>query len=175
VGRWESYQKNFHGLCRIVVAFLRSHPDWRAEFVGSGLGSRRAPKGVRFFSSCSAQALARKMQSSRILVYASFYESFLLAGAEALCCGARVVGPSGLVTTRFFEFLSGPYDQRTPKKCISLAEKLENAAGRKPLSPATVRLVRRKLNPTRIAKRLIAFGGGRSLRNTQAAPTKKKP
>jgi glycosyltransferase involved in cell wall biosynthesis len=38
--------------------------------------------------------LARNMQESKMFLFSSRYESFLMSGVEALSCGCAVVGPS---------------------------------------------------------------------------------
>jgi hypothetical protein len=47
------------------------------------------------------------MRESRVFLFSSRYESFLLAGAEALTAGCSVVGPAGLPSTSYFLEFSG--------------------------------------------------------------------
>jgi len=46
------------------------------------------------------------MQESKIFLFSSRYESFCLAAAEAMSCGCRVLGPSGLDATHFYDGLT---------------------------------------------------------------------
>ncbi len=103
VGRWESYQKNLPLLLKTLVAFLRSSPDWTALVVGSGLPANSPHPRIRFSPALPARELARHMQSSKIFLSSSHYESFGLSAAEATQCGCQVVAARlcALATTAY--------------------------------------------------------------------------
>jgi len=93
VGRWESYQKNLPLLLKTLRAFLDKNPPWTALVVGSGLPAKSPHPRITFLPPLSPLDLARHMQNSKIFLSTSRYESFGLASAEALSCGALVVAP----------------------------------------------------------------------------------
>lgn len=100
VGRWDAYQKNRALLLSTLSTFLRRHPDWAGIVIGSGLASLPPHPRIKFVPAMAAASLAETMGKSMILFFTSHYESFLLAGAEALVAGCSVVGPETLVATR---------------------------------------------------------------------------
>jgi glycosyltransferase involved in cell wall biosynthesis len=94
VGRWESYQKNLPLLLRTLCDFLDKNPTWTSVVIGSGLPTVSPHTRITFLSSTGPNQLARHMQESKIFLFSSRYESFLMSGVEALSCGCAVVGPS---------------------------------------------------------------------------------
>ena len=100
VGRWQAYQKNLPLLLATLQAFLDRHADWSGLVVGTGLDFPPPHPRLKFVAGLPATLLAEEMKSARILLFASRYESFLLAGAEALVAGCSVVGPETLVATQ---------------------------------------------------------------------------
>lgn len=103
VGRWDSHQKNFALIIRVLERFLRTKSDWTCDLVGyipavyrikyyeplpSDLKKRINLRGVIPHSEIIDLAY-----SAKIFLMASRYESFGIAAAEALCCGCSVVGP----------------------------------------------------------------------------------
>ncbi len=100
VGRWHAYQKNLPLLLSTLRVFLERHPDWSAIVVGSGLQQSAHHSRIGFAQRLTPADLAVQMGTSRIFLFSSRYESFLLAGAEALVAGCSVVGPETLVATR---------------------------------------------------------------------------
>ena len=94
VGRWESYQKNLPLLLRTLCDFLDKTPTWTSVVIGSGLPTVSPHPRITFLSSTGPNQLARHMQESKIFLFSSRYESFLMSGVEALSCGCAVVGPS---------------------------------------------------------------------------------
>lgn len=100
VGRWESYQKNLPLLISTLAAFLDLHPDWSGVVVGSGLRTTPSHPRMEFLPGVPPASLAKTMETAMIFLFSSRYESFLLAGAEALVAGCSVVGPETLVATR---------------------------------------------------------------------------
>jgi glycosyltransferase involved in cell wall biosynthesis len=91
VGRWGSYQKNFPLLLETLLSFLSRNPGWTALIVGSGLPPHPRYPRIRFCPPLQPRRLARAMQSSKIFLSSSRYESFGLAAAEAALCGCRVI------------------------------------------------------------------------------------
>jgi hypothetical protein len=61
--------------------------------IGSGLPTKSPHPRITFLSSTAPNQLARHMQESKIFLFSSRYESFLMSGVEALYCGCAVVGP----------------------------------------------------------------------------------
>jgi len=107
VGRWESYQKNLPLLLKTLRAFLNHNPDWTSLVIGSGLPAKSPHSRITLLPSLTPKYLARLMRESRVFLFSSRYESFLLAGAEALTAGCSVVGPAGLPSTSYFLEFSG--------------------------------------------------------------------
>ena len=93
VGRWESYQKNLPLLLKTIRTFLDKNPTWTSLVIGSGLPAKSPHPQITFLPPLSPPDLARHMQESMIFFFSSRYESFGLAAAEALSCGALVVAP----------------------------------------------------------------------------------
>jgi glycosyltransferase involved in cell wall biosynthesis len=94
VGRWGSYQKNLPLLLKTLRAFLDKNPTWSSLVIGSGLPTKSPHPRITFLPPLSPSDLARHMQESKIFLFSSRYESFLMSGVEALFCGCAVVGPS---------------------------------------------------------------------------------
>ena len=102
VGRWESYQKNYPELLRLLRDFLSREATWSSIVVGTTPPPQTHHPRIRHFPFLSPKHLARLMRESRVFLFSSRYESFLLAGAEALTAGCSVVGPEGLPSTSYF-------------------------------------------------------------------------
>jgi len=100
VGRWHTYQKNLPFLLSVLRIFLERHPDWSGMVVGPGLKQLSPHPRIDFTQNLPPADLAERMRASRIFLFSSRYESFLLAGAEALGAGCSVVGPETLVATQ---------------------------------------------------------------------------
>ena len=94
VGRWDSYQKNLPLLLKTLRAFLDKNPSWTSLVIGSGLLPKSPHPRITFLPPLPPPDLARHMQDSKVFFFSSRYESFLIAGVEALACGCAVVGPS---------------------------------------------------------------------------------
>ena len=100
VGRWQTHQKNLPLLLATLRAFLDRHADWEGLVVGTGLAFPPPHPRMKFVPGLAPDRLAEEMRAARILLFSSRYESFLLAGAEALVAGCSVVGPETLVATQ---------------------------------------------------------------------------
>jgi len=109
VGRWESYQKNLPALRRRLATYLAAHPSWQSWVVGTGLPAKSGHPQICFSPPLPPQKLARLMQESKVFFFASRYESFCLAAAEAMACGCRVWGPAELDVTQFYKDLAASY------------------------------------------------------------------
>lgn len=133
-GRWGSYQKNLPALLGALGEFLRQSPDWEAEVVGSGLPHRSHLDRCHFFPAEPPSLLAQRFRTSKILLFSSRYESFLMAGAEALAAGCSVVGPISLVSADYFcSLVAGRSASQGPVSLGSLllAEKKAWSQGRR--------------------------------------------
>jgi glycosyltransferase involved in cell wall biosynthesis len=96
VGRWDSYQKNLPLLLKTLCSFLDKNPTWTSLVIGSGLRTKSPHSRITFVPPLSPLDLARHIQESKIFLFSSRYESFLMSGVEALSCGCAVVGPSDI-------------------------------------------------------------------------------
>jgi len=116
VGRWEARQKDWPLLRSTLEIFLDQHPDYEAMVFGSGTSSASPHRRLLLAGLASPEKIAECLQGSQILFFSSRYESFLLAGAEALCCGCSVVGPQEVVSSGYFASLCGgdPPSRRRP-------------------------------------------------------------
>jgi glycosyltransferase involved in cell wall biosynthesis len=127
VGRWNSWQKDWPLTRKALEIFLDRNPDYEAVIFGSGLP--KGSIGERLFSRgiCPQEEISKSLREAKILFFASRYESFLLAGGEALFSGCTVIGPGTIPSAFYFsEFFNGP----TPpgRTASSLAHALEAEA-----------------------------------------------
>ena len=127
VGRWNSWQKAWPLTRKALEIFLARNPDYEAVIFGSGLP--KGSIGERLFSRgiCPQEEISKSLREAKILFFASRYESFLLAGGEALCSGCTVIGPNNIPSAFYFsELIDGP----TPpeRTAAALASGLETEA-----------------------------------------------
>ena len=126
VGRWDSYQKNLPLLLKTLRAFLDKNPTWSSLVIGSGLPAKSPHPRITFLPSTSPEQLAPLMQESKIFLFSSRYESFLMSGVEALTAGCSVIGPVFSVSSNYFDsFVSDRHDfeNRLFLAALLLAEK----------------------------------------------------
>ena len=109
VGRWDCFQKNFPLLVKVLTEFLRIHPDWSADIVGtlpanwqSVIAQSDEFPRIRFLGRLEHREISTIYQRAKIFMISSRYESFNIAAAEALCCGCSVVGPADIGSVPFF-------------------------------------------------------------------------
>jgi glycosyltransferase involved in cell wall biosynthesis len=112
VGRWHSWQKDAPKLVKCLAEVLRREPGHHANVYGLGddivrkLVSR-LPLSIRTRIEISGPVppvvLLSAYRCSQIIFVPSRYESFHIATAEALCCGASAVGPPALPS--FIDFV----------------------------------------------------------------------
>ena len=157
VGRWQSHQKNLPLLLKTLVAFLRSSPTWTALVVGSGLPKNPPHTRIHFSPPLSSPVLAFHMQSSKIFLSSSRYESLGLAAAEAMACGCLSLGPPGLVSSDYFRSLANtPWPQKG-----NLLEELRAAAAfwesNREIGPAGACRIHDSLAPEVIASALLSL------------------
>lgn len=117
VGRWQALQKDWTLLQATLRIFLDRHPEFKAVIFGPGAPSSSPHSRMFLRGSVPPAEIARQLRSAQILVFSSRYESFLLAGAEALCCGCSVVGPKEVASAEYFaSFFGGSrLPRRTPR------------------------------------------------------------
>lgn len=111
VGRWESHQKNFPLLLRVLNDFLAVHQDWDAVLPGrshlqeENLLRRycaQTRNRIKIPGPLPNAEIQRHMAGSKIFLMASRHESFGIAAAEALCLGCSVVGPAHIPSIPWF-------------------------------------------------------------------------
>jgi len=118
VGRWQALQKDWPLLMATLRSFLAQRPEFEVVVFGPGAAYPSPHPRITLRGSAPANAIARELQAAQILFFSSRYESLLLAGAEALCCGCSVVGPREVVSADYFtSFFGGsPPAPRSPRK-----------------------------------------------------------
>ncbi|MCX6935854.1 MAG: glycosyltransferase family 4 protein, partial [Verrucomicrobia bacterium] len=152
IGRWDSYQKNLPLLLKTLRTFLNKNPSWISLVIGSGLPSKSPHPKITFLPSYPPADLARHMQESKIFFFSSRYESFLIAGVEALSCGCVVVGPSEIPVLGNDPL--PPKDSFFGSTFNLLTRKLQIASVSE--SPATSLIENARLSsPTTIAQRIL--------------------
>ena len=152
VGRWDSYQKNLPLLLKTLRAFLDKNPTWFSLVIGSGLPTKSPHPQITFLPPLSPPDLARHMQESKIFFFSSHYESFLMAGVEALSCGCTVIGPSEIPVHG--NAMLPPKDSLFGSTFNLLTEKLQIASVSE--SPATSLIENTRFSsPTTIAQRIL--------------------
>lgn len=117
VARWEDQrQKNPKALAQVAIRFLRDHPKYRWEVIGTGTehiehnlskisGSSLyadAIRRFRFLGNLPHHRVLEVMARSQIIFSPSRYEGFGIAVAEALCCGATLVGSRKVPCFEYF-------------------------------------------------------------------------
>jgi len=100
VGRWDSYQKRTPLLMECITKFLDSREDVRFRIFGTttpelNTWHARLPLAKRncviLEGLVPNDQLVAPFQSAKVILVSSAYESFHIASAEAICCGASVV------------------------------------------------------------------------------------
>ncbi len=159
VGRWQAYQKNLPFLLSTLRVFLERHPDWSAMVVGSGLKGASPQPRIDFIQNLASPELAEQMKLSKIFLFASRYESFLLSGAEALIAGCSVVGPETLVATQQLVEIQGcaPTSFRNPLERLE-AERQAWEKGNRDPSKISKR-ARAEFSSHAVAQRFISLAG----------------
>ncbi|MBK1827835.1 glycosyltransferase family 4 protein [Haloferula rosea] len=102
VGRWsDAAQKRPDLLMRVIEAASRRRKEYRFVIVGEPTTEleewhRALPPAIRERVELSGvvahEELVEVMKESRVLLVTSAFESFHISAAEALCCGATIVG-----------------------------------------------------------------------------------
>ena len=157
VGRWASYQKNLPLLIKTLLTFLDENPSWTSLVIGSGLPAKSPHPRITFLPPLPPPDLAQHMQWSKIFLYSSQYESFLMAGAEALTAGCSVVGPVFSVSSNYFDsFVFDRHDlgDRLSLAALLLAEKKAWSFGwRDPARISSCAL--QEFSPINVARRFL--------------------
>jgi len=100
VGRWDSYQKRTPLLMESITKFLDSRQDVRFRIFGTTTPElndwhMKLPSEKRHCVILEGlipnDQLVAPFQSAKVMLVSSAYESFHIASAEAICCGASVV------------------------------------------------------------------------------------
>jgi glycosyltransferase involved in cell wall biosynthesis len=152
VGRWDSYQKNLPLLLETLCTFLDENPSWSSLVIGSGLPTKSPHPRITLLSPLPPTDLARYMQESKVFFFSSHYESFLIAGVEALSCGCLVVGPSEIPVLGNDPL--SPKDTWGGSASSLLKRKIQIASISKP--PAASLMENARLSyPTTIAQRIL--------------------
>lgn len=127
VGRWQALQKDWVLLQASLRIFLDRHPEFRAVVFGPGVSSSSPHPRISLPGPVPPKEIAHQLQLAQILFFSSRYESFLLAGAEALCCGCSVVGPREVASAEYFASFFGGLPP-APRKPRELADALDREA-----------------------------------------------
>ena len=153
VGRWDSYQKNLPLLLKTLRSFLDENPSWTSLVIGSGLPAKSPYPQITFLPPLSPPDLARLMQDSKIFLFSSRYESFLMSGVEALSCGCAVVGPSDISV--FGNTTISVKDSFWRSPLNLLTQKLQ-AASASPTDTTSLIEAAQLSSPTKIATMLLS-------------------
>lgn len=168
VGRWDHFAKGWGMLAKVARCFLPLQPRWQFMVVGSGATEegtrleREFPGQFRMLGRLDRVQMAAQMKSAKIFLLPSFIESFNIAGAEALCCGASVVGPASIPSSAYFAgHDSGTTSYRRTAVDLTdavLAEVAEWADGRR--DPVEISAYwRGKFSPTAVARHYLEVLG----------------
>jgi glycosyltransferase involved in cell wall biosynthesis len=169
VGRWDSVQKDFPMLRKVLQKFLQNHPDWEATVVGRHipagfLSAVRAQRNWRGRITChenlSHEQLASEYSRAKIYLMVSRYESFCIAAAEALCCGCSVVGSTEIPTSAYFaETSSGAVAEvRTAEAFLTAADAEVAAWAQGRRDPGAIASVwRERVGSETVARSTLAF------------------
>jgi glycosyltransferase involved in cell wall biosynthesis len=115
VGRWESVYKNTPLLLQVLEQVLSEQPQYSARVIGSGADiAQKLAQHVRADCRSRIEIVGRvdhanlpvHYSESQIFLCTSRFESFMIAAAEALCCGCSVVGDARIASMPFFTGLS---------------------------------------------------------------------
>jgi glycosyltransferase involved in cell wall biosynthesis len=153
VGRWDSYQKNLPLLLKTLRKFLDQNPDWTSLVIGSGLPAKSPHPRITFLPPVAPPDLARHMQESKIFLFSSRYESFLMSGVEALSCGCAVVGPSDISVLGNSTISVKDSFWRSPLNLLT--QKLQ-AASASPTDTTSLIEAAQLSSPTKIATMLLS-------------------
>lgn len=111
VGRWNAYVKGAPLLIEVLAEVLKKAPGWRAVIIGPGGGvleeliARHAPDvraRVQITGDMPSEKVAENLRRSSIALNTSHFESFGIALAEALACGASIVGSAEIPSMNWF-------------------------------------------------------------------------
>jgi len=96
IGRWDGPEKRAAFLARAIGRYLESGGDWEFAIVGGGGDREFAPVSQRFpqcryLGRLPAAQIARLLQTSRVLLCTSMWESGPIAAFEALASGCTIV------------------------------------------------------------------------------------
>ena len=153
VGRWESYQKRLPLLLKTLLSFLNKNPSWTSVVIGSGLPTKSPHPRVAFLPPLPPPYLTRYMQESKIFLFSSRYESFLMSGVEALSCGCAVVGPSDISVLGNSTISVKDSFWRSPLNLLT--QKLQ-AASASPTDTTSLIEAAQLSSPTKIATMLLS-------------------
>lgn len=168
-GRWESFVKGAPLLMQVLGQTLAREPDYSAIIAGSGEEQLRAlaaniPEAVRsriqIVGRMDHASLCRLYLKCRVMVVSSWYESFHIASAEALCGGCSVVGPAEIPSMNWFASTgSGTVAVRRTARDMSDALGAELAAWQAgERDPAQIsRCWRGRVTPLAVARRILGY------------------
>jgi glycosyltransferase involved in cell wall biosynthesis len=131
VGRWQTVWKNTPLLLRVLERVLSEQPQYSARIIGSGSEvvhelAQRLNADCRSRIDIVGQVDHAKLPAyygeSQIFLCTSRREGFMIAAAEALCCGCSVVGDARLA---FLPYMIGLGSGTT--SCDSSADNLRDA------------------------------------------------
>jgi len=169
VGRWNTFQKDFPLLRKVLEAFLQRHPEWEAVVVGSGVsardrvtrnGAEEWRRRMTYHEKLTHEQLAVEYSRSKIYLMVSRFESFCIAAAEALCCGCSVVGSCDVPSSSYFaETQSGDVAAvRTPKAFLETLDREVESWTKGKRNPETIASVwRERAGCEAVARTTMSF------------------
>jgi len=119
------------------------------------IGERLISRGI-----CPQEEISKSLREAKILFFASRYESFLLAGGEALCSGCSVIGPNTIPSAFYFsEFFDGPTPpQRTASSLAAALEAEARAWGLNKRDPHKIsEAARHQMSSRIVAQKILSL------------------
>ncbi len=102
IGRWDDPVKDAPLLKQTLSLYMKKQPETQVVIAGSG-GEKifkalcTAYPCIKYAGALARSEIIRELADTRVLLMTSRGESFHFASHEALCLGATVVGPSGVI------------------------------------------------------------------------------
>ena len=165
IGRWDAVQKNVELLAEVVRRRFRERPDTRFDLFGEGREdfllrlADRVPT-LTVHGPKPYPEVARTLARARVLLMTSRWEGCPHAALEALTCGCTLVGtPMPSLTTWCAEGFGRVAPANAGELHRALRAELEAWEAGERDAPAIARTWRERLDPTEIARGILAAVG----------------